>query len=87
MYVQELEILIRGIMVLCLGGIFSQIGISLLMAIIVTAIMLFVMLYAVAPLSAIDNDIVQAIAGLLLFGVPTITFIVVFILSLTTDYS
>lgn len=72
---------------LVLGGIFSQIGISLLMAIIVTAIMLFVMLYAVAPLSAIDNDIVQAIAGLLLFGVPTITFIVVFILSLTTDYS
>lgn len=74
-------------MMLVLGGIFSQIGISLLMAIIVTAIMLFVMLYAVAPLSAIDNDIVQAIAGLLLFGVPTITFIVVFILSLTTDYS
>ena len=72
---------------LVLGGIFSQIGISLLMAIIVTAIMLFVMLYAVAPLSAIDNDIVQAIAGLLLSGVPTITFIVVFILSLTTDYS
>ena len=74
-------------MMLVLGGIFSQIGISLLMAIIVTAIMLFVMLYAVAPLSAIDNDIVQAIAGLLLSGVPTITFIVVFILSLTTDYS
>ncbi len=69
------------------GGIFSQIGISLLMAIIVTVIILFVMLYAVDPLSAIDNEIVQAIAGLLLFGVPTITFIVVFILSLTTDYS
>lgn len=68
------------------GGIFSQIGISLLMAIIVTVIILFVMLYAVAPLSAIDNDIVQAIAGLVLFGVPTLTFIVVFILSLTTDY-
>lgn len=45
------------------------------------------MLYAVDPLSAIDNEIVQAIAGLLLFGVPTLTFIVVFILSLTTDYS
>lgn len=69
------------------GGIFTQIGISMLMAIIVTAIILFVILYAVAPLSAIDNDIVQAIAGLLLFGVPTLTFIVVFILSLTTDYS
>lgn len=69
------------------GGIFSQIGISLLMTIIVTVIILFVMLYAVDPLSAIDNEIVQAIAGLLLFGVPTLTFIVVFILSLTTDYS
>lgn len=69
------------------GGIFSQIGISLLMTIIVTVIILFVMLYAVDSLSAIDNEIVQAIAGLLLFGVPTLTFIVVFILSLTTDYS
>lgn len=68
------------------GGIFSQIGISLLMTIIVTVIILFVMLYAVDPLSAIDNEIVQVIAGLLLFGVPTLTFIVVFILSLTTDY-
>ncbi|WP_270893043.1 hypothetical protein [Staphylococcus saprophyticus] len=57
------------------------------MTIIVTVIILFVMLYAVDPLSAIDNEIVQAIAGLLLFGVPTLTFIVVFILSLTTDYS
>ncbi|WP_426443861.1 hypothetical protein [Staphylococcus xylosus] len=69
------------------GGIFSQIGISLLMAIIFTAIVMIAMLFAVAPLSAIDNDIVQAIAGLLLFGVPILTFIVVFILSLTTDYS
>lgn len=68
------------------GGIFSQIGISLLMTIIVTVIILFVMLYAVDPLSAIDNEIIQVIAGLLLFGVPTLTFIVVFILSLTTDY-
>lgn len=57
------------------------------MAIIVTVIILFVMLYVVDPFSAIDNEIVQAIAGLLLFGVPTLTFIVVFILSLTTDYS
>lgn len=70
-----------------LGGIFSQIGISLILAIIISAIILVVVMYAVAPLTAIDNNIVQAIAGIIFFGLPTITFIVVFILSLTTDYS
>ncbi|WP_257790583.1 hypothetical protein [Staphylococcus nepalensis] len=44
-------------------------------------------MYAVAPLMAIDNNIVQATAGIIFFGLPTITFIVVFILSITTDYS
>ncbi|MEN1893191.1 hypothetical protein [Staphylococcus nepalensis] len=70
-----------------LGGIFSQIGISLILAIIISAIILVAVMYAVAPLTAIDNNIVQVIAGIIFFGLPTITFIVVFILSLTTDYS
>ncbi|XVK95773.1 hypothetical protein AABC03_13885 [Staphylococcus nepalensis] len=70
-----------------LGGALSQIGISLILAIIISAIILVAVMYAVAPLTAIDNNIVQAIAGIIFFGLPTITFIVVFILSLTTDYS
>lgn len=70
-----------------LGGVLSQIGISLILAIIVSAIILVAVMYAVAPLMAIDNNIVQVIAGIIFFGLPTITFIVVFILSLTTDYS
>ncbi|MEQ7791439.1 hypothetical protein [Staphylococcus nepalensis] len=70
-----------------LGGVLSQIGISLILAIIVSAIILVAVMYAVAPLTAIDNNVVQAIAGIIFFGLPTITFIVVFILSLTTDYS
>lgn len=70
-----------------LGGILSQIGISLILAIIISAIILVAVMYAVAPLTAIDNNIVQAIAGIIFFGLPIITFIVVFILSLTTDYS
>ena len=65
----------------------SQIGISLILAIIVSAIILVAVMYAVAPLMAIDNNIVQATAGIIFFGLPTITFIVVFILSITTDYS
>lgn len=74
-------------MVFVIGGILSQIGISLVMAIIVTLIMLFVVMYAVTPLMAIENNIIQVIAGLIFFGLPTATFIIVFFLSLGTDYS
>lgn len=70
-----------------IGGILSQIGISLVMAIIVTLIMLFVVMYAVTPLMAIENNVIQIIAGVIFFGIPTATFIIVFFLSLTTDYS
>lgn len=70
-----------------IGGILSQIGISLVMAIIVTMIMLFVVMYAVTPLMAIENNIMQIIAGIIFFGLPTTTFIIVFFLSLGTDYS
>ncbi|ANQ64181.1 hypothetical protein AVJ22_05650 [Staphylococcus equorum] len=48
-----------------IGGILSQIGISLVMAIIVTMIMLFVVMYAVTPLMAIENNIMQIIAGII----------------------
>lgn len=70
-----------------IGGILSQIGISLVMAIIVTLIMLLVVMFAVTPLMAIENNIIQVIAGIILFGLPTATFIIVFFLSLSTDYS
>lgn len=70
-----------------IGGIFSQIGISLIMAIIVTLIMLVVVMYGLAPLMAIENNIIQIIVAIILFGLPTATFIIVFFLSLTTDYS
>lgn len=70
-----------------IGGIISQIGISLVMAIIVTLIMLFVVMFAVAPLMAIENNIMQIVAGVIFFGLPTATFLIVFFLSLSTDYS
>ncbi|WP_155759046.1 hypothetical protein [Staphylococcus equorum] len=52
-------------MMFVIGGILSQIGISLVMAIIVTMIMLFVVMYAVTPLMAIENNIMQIIAGII----------------------
>ncbi|ARD74428.1 hypothetical protein AWC37_04525 [Staphylococcus xylosus] len=70
-----------------IGGILSQISISLVMAIIVTLIMLLVVMFAVTPLMAIENNIIQVIAGIIFFGLPTATFIIVFFLSLSTDYS
>ena len=70
-----------------IGGIISQIGISLVMAIIVTLIMLFVVMFAVAPLMAIENNIMQIVAGVIFFGLPTATFLIVFFLPLSTDYS
>ncbi|ATH65273.1 hypothetical protein BJG89_07970 [Staphylococcus nepalensis] len=52
-----------------LGGALSQIGISLILAIIISAIILVAVMYAVAPLTAIDNNIVQAIAGIIFFWI------------------
>lgn len=50
-----------------IGGILSQIGISLVMA--------------------IENNIMQIVAGVIFFGLPIATFLIVFFLSLSTDYS